>query len=187
LVSRVAGAARIHFPIFQEFKMKAVSKIMTRGVRTMAPGDSVVRAAQLMEELNVGAIPVCEGQRLVGMLTDRDIVVRGVALGLGGQGATLAEIMSRDVKSCLEEESVDDVLNTMSIHQIRRMPVVDKKQQLVGIVSLGDIAARVRDLHVAESLGEISETQEQHRAGMLPVKTSSGDGSAASRSARRAS
>jgi CBS domain-containing protein len=79
---------------------------------------------------------------------------------------------------------VDDVLNTMSIHQIRRMPVLDRQQRLVGIVSLGDIATSVRNQHVAESLSEISETTEKHRAGMLPVKTKGGNGAAAGRSAR---
>ena len=165
--------------------MKSISQIMSRGVRAMAPTDSVVRAAQLMEELDVGAVPVCEGDNLVGMVTDRDIVVRGVAQGLGGQGAKLSEIMSREVRFCHADDPVDDVLNTMSIHQIRRMPVLDVQQHLVGIVSLGDIAASVRNQHVAESLGEISATSEKHRAGMLPVKTKGGNGAAAGRSPGR--
>ena len=165
--------------------MKTVSQIMTRGVRAMAPTDSVVRAAQLMEELDVGAVPVCEGERLVGMVTDRDIVVRGVAQGLGGQGAKLSEIMSREVRFCHADDPVDEVLNTMSVHQIRRMPVLDHEQHLVGIVSLGDIAASVRDLHVAESLGEISESSEKHRAGMLPAMARGGNGATAGHSARR--
>jgi CBS domain-containing protein len=169
------------------FKMKTVSQIMTRDVRALAPTDSVVRAAQLMDELDVGAVPVCEGDNLVGMVTDRDIVVRGVAQGLGGQGAKLSEIMSREVRFCHADDPVDEVLNTMSVHQIRRMPVLDHEQHLAGIVSLGDIAASVRDLHVAESLGEISETSEKHRAGMLPVKSKSGNGAATGQSARRGS
>ena len=156
--------------------MQTVSQVMTRGVRALAPTDSVVRAAQLMDELDVGAVPVCEGDYLVGMVTDRDIVVRGVTQGLGGQGAKLSEIMSREVRFCHADELVDQVLNTMSLHQIRRMPVLDHEQHLVGIVSLGDIAASVRDLHVAESLGEISETSEKHRAGMLPVMARGGNG-----------
>lgn len=154
--------------------MKTVSQVMTRGVRALDPTDSVVRAAQLMEELGVGAVPVCEGDNLVGIVTDRDIVLRGVAQGLGGQGAKLSEIMSREVRFCHADELVDEVLNTMSLHQIRRMPVLDHEQHLVGIVSLGDIAASVRDLHVAESLGEISETGEKHRAGTLPVMAGGG-------------
>ena len=165
--------------------MKTVSDIMTRGVRAMAPTDSVVHAAQLMEELDVGAVPVCEGDNLVGMVTDRDIVVRGVAQGLGGQGGKLSEIMSREVRFCHADEPVDEVLNTMSLHQIRRMPVLDHEQHLVGIVSLGDIAASVRNQLVADSLGEISETSDVHQAGMLPVSTRGGNGATAGQSAPR--
>lgn len=165
--------------------MKTISQVMTRGARTMAPTDSVLRAAQLMEELNVGALPVCESERLVGMVTDRDITVRGVAQGLAGADAKLSEIMSREVKWCLEDAAIDDVLDTMSTYQLRRMPVVDRQHHLVGIVSLGDLATKVGDSHVARSLSEISESEEEHRAGMLPVaskgKAKAGDGAAASR------
>jgi CBS domain-containing protein len=165
--------------------MKTISQVMTRDPRALAPSDSVRRAAQLMEELGVGALPVCEGERLVGIVTDRDIAVRGVAQGLAGPDAILSEIMTREIKWCLENAPIDDVLDTMSTYQIRRMPVVDRQHHLVGIVSLGDLATKVGDGHVARSLSEISESQEEHRAGMLPVagkgKAKSGDGAAASR------
>jgi CBS domain-containing protein len=163
--------------------MKSVSNIMTRNVRVVSPSDSVIRAAQAMEELNVGAVPVCDGQRLVGMLTDRDIVVRGVAQGMADADTKVSEIMSREVKWCLQDQSVDEVLGVMSQHQIRRMPVVDAQHQLVGIVSVGDIATKAEESHVADLLSEISETESQHRAGMLPVKTRSGNGSASHRPA----
>ena len=165
--------------------MKIISQIMTRGVRAVKPSDSVIRAAQAMEELNVGALPVCDGERLVGILTDRDIAVRGVAQGLADQDAKVHEIMTREVKWCTADESVDKVLQTMSIHQLRRMPVVDRQHHLIGMVSLGDIATQVHDAHIAETLSEISETPAVHRAGMLPVKLSDGDGSAANRAGRR--
>jgi CBS domain-containing protein len=165
--------------------MKVVSQIMTRGVRAVKPSDSVIRAAQAMEELNVGALPVCDAERVVGMLTDRDIAVRGVAQGLADQDAKVHEIMTREVKWCMAEESVEDVLRVMSIHQIRRMPVVDRQHQLVGMISLGDIATQVHGAHVAEALHEISETEAVHRAGMLPVKLNDGDGAAANRAGRQ--
>jgi CBS domain-containing protein len=165
--------------------MQIISQIMTRGVRAVKPSDSVIRAAQAMEELNVGALPVCDGERLVGILTDRDITVRGVAQGLADQDAKVHEIMTREVKWCTADESVDNVLQTMSIHQLRRMPVVDRQHQLVGMVSLGDMATQVHGAHVAETFSEISETPAVHRAGMLPVKLREGDGSAAGRSGRR--
>jgi CBS domain-containing protein len=165
--------------------MKIVSQVMTRGMRAVKPSDSVIRAAQAMEEFDVGALPVCDGDRLVGILTDRDIAVRGVAQGLADQDAKVHEIMTREVKWCTGDESVDNVLQTMSIHQLRRMPVVDRQHHLVGMVSLGDIATQAHDAHVADTLSEISETPAVHRAGMLPVKLREGDGSAANRSGRQ--
>jgi CBS domain-containing protein len=165
--------------------MKIVSQVMSRGVRAVKPSDSVIHAAQAMEELNVGVLPVCDADRVVGILTDRDIAVRGVAQGLADQDAKVHEIMSREVKWCMADESVEDVLRVMSQHQIRRMPVIDKQQHLVGMLSLGDIATQAHGAQVAETLSEISETEAVHRAGMLPVKRSGGDGAAASRAGGR--
>lgn len=161
--------------------MKIVSQVMSRGVRAVKPSDSVIRAAQAMEELNVGVLPVCDGDRVVGILTDRDIAVRGVAQGLADQDAKVHEIMTREVKWCMADDSVEDVLRVMSQYQIRRMPVVDMQQHLVGMLSLGDIATQAQGAHVAETLSEISETEAVHRAGMLPVKQRGGDGASAGR------
>lgn len=138
--------------------MKTVSQVMTRGVRTLSPSDSVLQAAQLMDELNVGVIPVCDGEKLVGVVTDRDIVVRGVARSLDGKGTRLSEVMSSNVRCATEGQAIDEVLGAMAQAQIRRMPVVDGQRKLVGIVSIGDIAAKDRndDADVAESLGDIS-------------------------------
>jgi len=165
----------------QELNMKIVSQIMTRDARSVKPSDSVIRAAQAMEELNVGALPVCDAERVVGILTDRDIAVRGVAQGLADQDAKVHEIMTREVKWCMADESVEEVLRAMSFHQIRRMPVVDRQHHLLGMISLGDIATQTHGAAVAEALHEISETETVHRAGMLPVKLKAGDGSAATR------
>ncbi|MES2978387.1 MAG: CBS domain-containing protein [Pseudomonadota bacterium] len=137
--------------------MTMVSEIMTRGVKALSPSDSVVMAARAMEELNVGVVPVCDGQKLVGMVTDRDITIRGVAHGLGGEGTRLEQIMSPQVQWCFEDESVDEVLNNMADGQIRRMPVVDREKRLVGMVTLGDVAAKAGHHDVGESLSEISE------------------------------
>jgi CBS domain-containing protein len=138
--------------------MKTVSQVMTRGVRTLSPSDSVLQAAQLMDELNVGVIPVCDGEQLVGVVTDRDIVVRGVARSLDGKGTRLSDVMSSNVRCVTEGQSIDEVLGAMAQAQIRRMPVVDGQRKLVGIVSIGDIASKDRndDAEVAESLGDIS-------------------------------
>ena len=147
--------------------MTTVADVMTRGVRTMSPSDTVVKAAQAMDELNVGVIPVCEGDKLVGMVTDRDIVVRGVAAQQGDlQNMKLADVMSGNVRCARAEDDVDRVLGEMAEAQIRRLPVVDGNQRLIGIVSLGDIAAKNPDDEgdVAISLGDISSPAEPDRS-----------------------
>jgi len=146
--------------------MSTVSDVMTRDPRSLRPTDTVLLAAQAMEELNVGVIPVCEGDKLIGMVTDRDIVVRGVAQGLDAGTATLAEVMSSHVRTAREDDDLDDILGTMGMSQIRRMPVVDDQNRLIGIVSLGDIASKGPDgdVDVANSLGDISSPAEPDRA-----------------------
>jgi CBS domain-containing protein len=147
--------------------MTMVSDVMTRGVRTMKPNDSVVDAARCMDELNVGVIPVCDGDKLVGMVTDRDIVVRGVAQQGEVKSMKLADVMSANVRFAKEDDDVDRVLSEMAEAQIRRLPVVDGNQRLVGIVSLGDIAAKnpEDEVDVAMSLGDISSPAEPDRSG----------------------
>ncbi len=146
--------------------MTAVADVMTRGVRSMTPQDPLVKAAQAMEELNVGAIPVCEGDRLIGMVTDRDIVVRCVAQEMDIPACKLSDIMSGHVRTVRENDDVNEVLNEMSSARIRRMPVVDSQDRLVGIVSLGDIAAKhlQGQGEVASSLGGISSPAEPDRS-----------------------
>ena len=147
--------------------MTTVADVMTRDVRTLGPDDSVVDAARCMDELNVGVIPVCEGEKLVGMVTDRDIVVRGVAVEGELRNMKLADVMSGHVRCAREEDDVDKVLSEMAEAQIRRLPVVDGNDRLVGIVSLGDIAAKNPgdEVDVAVSLGDISSPAEPDRSG----------------------
>jgi CBS domain-containing protein len=153
--------------ISKENAMTTVAEVMTRDVRTMGPNDSVVDAARCMDELNVGVIPVCDGGKLVGMVTDRDIVVRGVAQQGEVKSMKLADVMSAHVRCAKEDDDVDQVLSDMADAQIRRLPVVDGNQRLVGIVSLGDIAAKNPDdeVDVAMSLGDISTPAEPDRSG----------------------
>lgn len=124
--------------------MPMISQVMTRDVRVIAPRESVQRAAQLMDELNVGSLPVCDGQRLVGMVTDRDITVRATAAGLAPGEAHVDDVMSTDVRWCFEDEDVDQVVRQMGDTQIRRVPVVshDDQRRLIGIVALGDLLGR---------------------------------------------
>ncbi len=137
--------------------MDQVADVMTRDVRVVTPDDTMQRAAQLMDELNVGVVPVCEGPKLVGMLTDRDITVRGVAAGKDAAATPVSEVMSGSVRCCFEDQPLEDVLDEMRDTQIRRLPVVNRQQQLVGIVSLGDLADRGSDeASVGGALKDIS-------------------------------
>jgi CBS domain-containing protein len=116
-----------------------VSEAMTRQVRVANPGQTIREAAKIMAEIDAGAVPVGENDRLVGMITDRDITIRAVAAGKGPD-TPVREVMTKDVKYCFEDENLGDVAGNMADIQMRRLPVVDRDKRLVGIVSLGDIA-----------------------------------------------
>jgi len=133
-----------------------VNELMTRGVRTVSPGDTLRKAAQTMDEMNVGMLPVCDGERLVGVVTDRDIAVRGVAKKLPPTSTHLDAIMSGEVRWCFDDTSVEEALRTMGELQIRRLPVVDREHRLVGILSLGDVAVRGETSETSEPLAQIS-------------------------------
>ena len=139
--------------------MTTIADLMTRDVRAMSPADTVAYAARTMGEIGVGAIPVCEGAKLVGIVTDRDIAVRAVGAGLDPKTAKLSEIMTRDVRWAKEGEDLDEALRDMGKRQIRRLPVVDAAGKLSGILSLGDVASKTNEdrAEVAESLRAISK------------------------------
>ena len=124
--------------------MQMVSDVMTRNVRFVSPQENVQHAAQMMKDLDVGVLPVCEGNRLVGMVTDRDITLRSTAAGRSPQESHVDDVMSKDVRWCFEDQPLDEVMIQMADSQIRRVPVVthDDQHQLIGIVALGDIATR---------------------------------------------
>jgi CBS domain-containing protein len=147
--------------------MATVADVMTREPRSMGPQETLADAAKLMDELNVGVVPVCEGDRLVGVVTDRDIVVRGLARDLDPRQSKLADVMSGHVRTAHVDDDLDEILAAMSKAQVRRMPVVDGQDKLVGILSIGDIAAKSADEdgELAESLGDISSPAEPDRSG----------------------
>jgi len=122
--------------------MPAISEVMTREVATIAQEASVLDAARLMSELDVGALPVCDGETLVGTVTDCDITLRATAAGKAPRSLAVAEVMTQASTYCNECDSVDDVLTRMRTLKIPRIPVVDAKNRLVGIVSLDDLAMR---------------------------------------------
>jgi CBS domain-containing protein len=134
----------------------AIRDLMTRGVQVVKPNDSLLAAAKKMADLDIGFLPVCEGERLVGALTDRDITVRATARGLDPQKTTVGEVMTTDVTYCTEEEDIDRTARLMKDKQLRRVLVVDAKKKLVGVVSLGDLA-RQQEGQSADVLESVSE------------------------------
>lgn len=133
--------------------MESIAQVMTRGATFVSPGDSLQQAAQRMAEWNVGALPVCDGKRLVGMITDRDITIRAVAEGKLPAQACVSDVMTDQVMWCFEDQSVGEVLQQMGDQQIRRIPVVNRSMELTGIVSLGDLATR----HTAQTESALEE------------------------------
>jgi len=136
---------------------KKIKDVMTRDVEVVTPEDTLRSAAEKMRALNVGPLPVCEGDRLAGFITDRDIVVRGIAMGHDPNVSKVRDAMTNDVEYCFEDDSIDDAAKKMRTEQIRRLLVVNRDKQLVGIVALGDIAQEISDRKAGETLEEISE------------------------------
>jgi predicted transcriptional regulator len=130
---------------------------MTGRPRSVAPENTLVEAAGLMRELDVGALPVWHDNELAGMLTDRDLVVRGIADGRDPSQATVAEVMSGGVEFVFGDQDVEDAVRLMEQHQIRRVPVLDRGKRLIGIVSLGDIATSSNPAFSGIALRDVSE------------------------------
>jgi len=135
-----------------------VSDVMTHDVKIASPEDTLREAAQMMEGIGTGALPVGEKNRLVGMLTDRDITLRAVARGKTPDECTVREVMSSSIKYVYEDETVENAAKNMGELQVRRLPVLDRKKQLVGIVSLGDLALKKID-SAGKALSKVSEAR----------------------------
>jgi len=117
-----------------------VSEAMTREVRVASPGQSIREVAKIMAEIDAGSMPVGDNDRLVGMITDRDIAIRAVAEGKGPDTPVREVMSSEKVLYCYEDEELDHVAKNMSQQQVRRLPVVNREKRLVGIVSFGNLA-----------------------------------------------
>ncbi len=139
-----------------------VSEAMTREVRVANPTQTIRDVARIMAEIDAGAVPVGENDRLVGMITDRDIAIRAVAEGKGPD-TPVRDIMSKDIKYCYDDEDLEHVAENMGELQVRRLPVVNRDKRLVGIVALGDVA-RHEDHHTTgETTAEVSKPGGKHR------------------------
>jgi CBS domain-containing protein len=145
--------------------MEPISKIMSRDVQVARPDSSVRQVAEQMKSLDVGALPICDGQRLLGMITDRDIALRTVAEGKDPSRTKVSDIMTGEPIWCFEDESTEQVAGKMADHQIRRIPVVSRDKKLVGIVALADIATSQRSPDTkADALEGISEDSGRARS-----------------------
>lgn len=138
-----------------------VSEIMSPRVQLIRPDQTIVEAAKKMAEIDAGALPVEENDRLIGMITDRDIVVRGVAAGKNGK-AKVRDVMTKEVKYCFEDQEVESVAENMGDQRVRRLPVLNHDKRLVGMISLGDIAAGEGCDVCGEALRDISRPGGPH-------------------------
>ncbi|MDB5962341.1 MAG: histidine kinase [Massilia sp.] len=137
--------------------MQTIQDVMSRDVKSLSPEDTVHRAAQVMKEFDIGAVPVRDGDKLVGMITDRDITIRATAANKDPATTRIGDVMSTEVRTCTASQTVDEVLAEMGQTRIRRVPVIDQESHaLVGIVSLGDMAVKAAS-DTDQALGAISQ------------------------------
>jgi CBS domain-containing protein len=149
-----------------EATMKA-SDVMSQGITSIQPTETIAHAAHVMGEQDIGALPVVESGNVIGIVTDRDLAVRGLAEGLHG-GAPVLRVMSPEVRTCCENDDLDDVLQIMSEQQIRRMPVQSEAGALVGMISIGDLARWDRDEdEVTETLRDICRPAGLHSQNLI--------------------
>jgi CBS domain-containing protein len=138
-----------------------IRDVMSRDVRVASPQDSIQQAAAIMVEIDAGALPVANSDRLLGMITDRDIAVRAVAEGKSPD-TPVDEVMSREVLYCFDDQDLEDVARNMGKIQVRRLPVVDRDKRLVGIVSLGDLARNEEPTTIGRAVERVSEPGGKH-------------------------
>lgn len=133
-----------------------VADIMTRDVTVARPTDTIQDVARRMADIDVGSLPVCDGERIQGMVTDRDIAIRAVAEGRSFSDP-VSGIMSAEVEYCFDTDDADEAADKMAGSQIRRLPVVDKDKRLVGIIALADVALNLKDKPTGKTLEDISQ------------------------------
>jgi CBS domain-containing protein len=138
-----------------------VSEAMTPDVYVADPNETIQEAARMMAGLDAGILPVGDHDRLIGMITDRDIAIRGIAEGKG-PAAKIRDVMTTDVKYCFDDQELDEVTRNMGDIQVRRLPVLDRNKRLVGIISLGDVAMTDGNGKAGEALSGISRPGGKH-------------------------
>lgn len=135
-----------------------VHEVMTDNPRCVTAETLVSEAAQLMESEDVGSLPILDGEQVAGVVTDRDIVIRAIAHGKDPRGMPVREVASRDLVTIRADEDLSEALKLMASHQVRRLPVVDDDNRLVGVLAQADVAIEVKERAVGEMVEEISKT-----------------------------
>lgn len=139
-------------------QQRHVRDVMTRDPQCVSERDSILDAARIMRDADTGVVPVVDGKKIIGLITDRDIVVRAIADGKDVTNVKVNEVMTKQVRSVQEDSPVDEVLGLMSGAEIRRVPVVNRSNEIVGIVSIGDLSTRTnQDNKVGRTVEKISE------------------------------
>jgi len=136
---------------------QGIRDVMTANPRSLASSASVMEAARLMRDEDVGIVPVVEGEKLVGTVTDRDIAVRVVAEGKSAESTTVGEVASRELVTIDPQQDLDEALRLMARHQVRRLPVVEEDGKLVGIVAQKDVALHATDEQTGDVVEDISK------------------------------
>ena len=134
-----------------------VHQVMTENVSFVDPDMRIPEIARRMRDEDIGSLPVAESERLIGIVTDRDIVVRAVADGQDARGTTARQIMSPKILYCFADDSIEEALRNMGDNQVRRLPVINRDKRLVGVVSLGDLSKAAQD-QAGDALKDISQS-----------------------------
>ena len=140
-----------------------VAKVMTREVEIVRPDATVQEAAQKMKDIEGGSLPVCDGRKLQGMLTDRDVTVRAVAEGRDPRMTKVRDVMTADIVYGRTGQDIKEIAETMASHQIRRLPIVDDNNDLVGIVALGDLSVDADEQLGGDVLADVSTPSKPKR------------------------
>jgi CBS domain-containing protein len=131
-----------------------IRDILTKNPEVIRPDATICEAARKMKQLDIGVLPVCDGERLVGCLTDRDLTIRAIAEGCDPFSTKVREVMTPEIFYCFEDDDLDAAAEIMEDKQIRRLPVISRNKRLVGIITVGDLAVRTRDEHLVEAVME---------------------------------
>ncbi len=138
--------------------MTQIKDVMTQNIKWMAPDSPVAQVAQQMRDMDVGFMPLAENDRMIGMVTDRDITIRAIAEGKNPADTLARDVMTAKTYYCFEDQDIEEVCNNMGEIQVRRLPVVNRDKRLVGVVSLGDLAQTASRPNVGQTQQQITSS-----------------------------